>query len=79
MQYVVYAIAGLYIVLAVALFFAYLRTRHSGSLMMGLTYASTAGSALLLMHWGPLLIGFIIVWVLRLMGLDPSTANGRDR
>jgi uncharacterized membrane protein len=79
MHIVIYVIAGLYILLALALFFAYYRTRHPGTFMMGIAYASTAGSALVLMHWGPLLIGFVIVWVLRLMGLDPSTDIGRDR
>jgi hypothetical protein len=79
MRIVIYVVAGIYILLALALFFTYRRSRHPGVLMMGITYGSTAGSALVLMHWAPLLIGFVIVWVLRLMGLDPGTETGRER
>jgi uncharacterized membrane protein len=79
MPIVIYIIAALYLLLAAALLFTYYRTRHPGPLMMALTYGSTAGSALLLMHWAPLLLGFVVVWILRLMGLDPGSHIGRER
>jgi hypothetical protein len=79
MQIVIYIVAALYLLLAAALLFTYYRTRHPGPLMMALTYGSTAGSALLLMHWAPLLLGFIIAWVLRLMGLEAGSDIGGER
>jgi hypothetical protein len=68
---VIYIVSGVFLVLAIALMFAWYRTRHRGLALMAATYGAAAGLALLHMHWWPLAAGFALAWVLRLMGLDP--------
>ena len=46
---------------------------------MGLTYGASAGVAIVLTHWWPLVAGFVLVWLLRLAGLDPDTQRGSPR
>jgi hypothetical protein len=76
MTYVIYLVSGIFILLAAALVFAYYRMRHAGLLLMASTYASAAVLALMLMHWWPLVAGFVLAWVLRLMGMDPRPDSG---
>jgi uncharacterized membrane protein len=73
MDIVIYILGGLFALLALALTVAYFRTRHHGLLLMAAAYGTTASLALYKMHWWPLLAGFLLVWVFRLMGLDPDT------
>jgi hypothetical protein len=72
---VIYIVAALFILLAVGLLFAYLRERQPGTLLMGVTYGTSAGVALALMKWWPLVVGFVLAWVVKLMGLDPPPRN----
>lgn len=76
MAIVIYIISGLFVLISLALFFAYNRTRHYGLMLMGITYAGSATLALLLMHWWPLVAGFVLVWVLRRLGLEPGREGG---
>ena len=76
MDLVIYIVSGLFIVLTLALLFAYYRTRQPGLVLIGSTYGSAAVLALMFMEWWPLVAGFALAWVLRLMGLDPGP--GRD-
>lgn len=71
MNIVIYVFSGLFIVLTIALAYAYWRTRQPGLVLIATTYGSAAALALLLMEGWPLLAGFLLAWVLRLMGLDP--------
>jgi len=73
---VIYILSGLFILLALALLFAFYRSRHPGTLLMGAAYGAAAALALLLMHWWPLVLGFVSAWALRLMGLDPGQSQG---
>ena len=73
MNIIIYIFSASFILMALALLFAYHRTKHYGLFLMGLTYVASAGLALVLMHWWPLVAGFILVWLLRLIGLDPDT------
>jgi hypothetical protein len=73
MNIIIYVFSGSFILMMLALFFAYRRTGHYGMFLMGLTYGASAGLALMLMHWWPLVAGFILAWVLKLLGLDPGT------
>ena len=59
MSIVIYVFSGLYIVLTLALLFAYWQTRQPGLVLIATTYGSAAA------------LGFALAWVLRLMGLDP--------
>ena len=72
MVYVIYFFAGVFILLAAGMFFAYYRTRHFGLFIMGTTYAASGLLALALPHWWPLVTGFVLVWVLRMLGLEPQ-------
>jgi len=68
---VIYIISGLFILLAIGLIFAYYRTKHYGLMVMAFAYGAGAGLALTIMHWWPLAAGFVLVWLLRFLGLDP--------
>jgi len=70
---IIYVVAGLFFLISMALFFAHGRTRHPGLLLMGITYGGSAVLAILLMHWWPLVVGFVLVWVLRMLGLEPGS------
>lgn len=78
MHIVVYIVAALFIALAVGLLFSYYRQRHPGTLLMGLVYGTSAGVALALMKWWPLLAGFILAWAIKIMGLEPGPRNGPE-
>jgi hypothetical protein len=69
---VVYIVGGLFLALAFALCFAYYRTRHSGLLLMAGAYGLSGALAIGHVHWWPLVVGFIVVWVFRFMGYEPE-------
>jgi len=72
MNLVIYIVSGLFIVLTLALLFAYYRTRQPGLVLIATTYGSAAALSLMFMEWWPLAAGFALAWVLRLMGMDPG-------
>ena len=72
MELIIYIFAASFIFMAAALMLIYRRTRHFGVCVLGLTYAVSAILAVVLTHWWPLATGFVLVWVLRLLGLDPD-------
>ena len=75
MAITIYIISGLFILLCVALIFGYRRTQHGGLLLMSLIYGVSAALALWKMHWWPLAAGFALVWVMRLLGMEPPMAK----
>jgi len=85
MNLVIYFFAASFVFMAIALMITYRRTRHYGVFLLALTYAASAALAVVLMHWWPLVAGFLLVWLLRLLGLDPdvrkddaaNTLNGK--
>ena len=72
MDIVIYVISGLFILLSLALLFAYYRTRQPGLVLLSSAYGTTGILALMLMHWWPLAAGFVLAWVLRLLGIEPG-------
>ncbi|MBI4189172.1 MAG: hypothetical protein HY525_01390 [Betaproteobacteria bacterium] len=72
MEIIIYFFAASFIFMALALMLTYRRTRHYGVFLLGLTYGAAAAMAIVLTHWWPLVVGFVLVWVLRLVGLDPD-------
>ena len=72
MNLLIYIFSASFILMSIGMLFAYRRTLHYGLFLMGLTYGASAGLALVLMHWWPLMAGFILVWILKLIGLDPD-------
>ena len=74
MQIVIYCFAAGFIFMAVALMYAYHRSRQYGLFLIGLTYASAGILAIVAIDWWPLPAGFALAWVLRMLGLDPDPA-----
>lgn len=76
MEVVIYVIAAVFVLLAAALVFTWWRNRHSGALLLAMTYLVAAGLAVLMNEWWPLVLGFLSAWALRLMGMDPGLTQG---
>lgn len=72
MIFLIYGFAGLFIVLSCAMLYAFYRSRNFGLFIMGVTYGASGLLALALPHWWPLVAGFVLVWFLKLLGLEPS-------
>ena len=72
MIYVIYFFAGAFVLIAAFMLFAYYRSRHYGLFIMATTYAASGLLALSVSHGWPLVTGFVLVWLLRLMGLEPK-------
>ena len=79
MEIIIYFFAASFIFMALALMITYKRTRHYGVFLLGLTYGAAAVVAIVLTHWWPLVAGFVLVWLLRLFGLDPDTQRDGPR
>ena len=82
MIYVIYVVAGLFIALAFAMLYVFYRSSHFGMFVIGLTYGCSGLLAMLLGHWWPLLAGFILIWLLKLLGLeigDESKGGGPNQ
>jgi len=77
MIYVTYIVAGLFLALAFAMLYVYFRSSHFGMFVMGLTYGCSGLLAILLGHWWPLLAGFVLVWILKWLGLEPGNETER--
>ena len=71
MIYVTYVVAGAFIALSFAMLYVYYRSSHVGMFIMGLIYGCSGLIAILLGEWWPLVTGFVLVWVLKLLGLEP--------
>lgn len=50
----------------------YRRSKQIGLLLSSISSIAFAILALVLVHWWPLVAGFTLNWVLRLLGLDPA-------
>ena len=72
MIYVLYFFAAGFILIGAVMLFAVYRTRHFGLLLMAITYACSGLLALGIAQWWPLLTGFVLAWVLRMLGLEPK-------
>lgn len=81
MSIVVYVIGSLFLALSAAMLYVAWRSRLFGILLMGITYGVSGALAILLVHWWPLAAGFALVWVLKLIGLEPrvETREGSGR
>ena len=72
MQFLVYALAVISIVLGLGGLRTYQDTKHIGILLGSLIYIASGVLAISLAQWWPLLLGFAATWGLRLLGLDPT-------
>ncbi len=73
MEIIIYFFAASFVFMGAALMLTYKRNKHYGVILLGLTYGTAAVMAVVLTHWWPLVAGFVLVWLLRLFGLDPDT------
>lgn len=73
MIYVIYGLAGLFIAFSIAMVFVFARGRHFGILLLGITYGIAGLLAVVLAHWWPLVAGFALAWLLRLLGLEAAS------
>jgi hypothetical protein len=71
MQYVICALAGIWIFLALGGLQYYRDTKHVGVLLAAIISIVSGLLAMWLVAWWPLLAGFAANWGLRLLGLDP--------
>jgi hypothetical protein len=78
MIYVIYAFAGIFVALGGAMFYVFYRERHFGMFLMGLTYTISGLMGFAVAHWWPLIAGFVLVWMLRMLGLEmgPNEVGG---
>ena len=72
MIYVIYAFAAVFLLLCVTMIYVYFRERHVGMFLMGVTYGTAGLLAITQSHWWPLVVGFVLAWLLRMLGLEPS-------
>jgi hypothetical protein len=78
MIYVIYFFAAGFLLIAGFMYFAYFRSRHFGLLLMATTYAVSGLLAYSLRHWWPLVLGFVLAWALRMLGLEPKIENPEE-
>lgn len=70
MVYVIYVFAVIFILLGAAMFYVFYRERHFGMFLMGMTYSMSGLLAMALPHWWPLVAGFVMAWMLKMLGLE---------
>jgi len=72
MIYLIYLFGGFFIVLCLLMLYVFYRGKHFGTFLMGICYGLSGLLAITLPHWWPLVVGFVMVWLLRLMGMEPT-------
>jgi hypothetical protein len=70
MQIIIHFFAAFFAFMAVVLLFTYFHTRDASVFVIGATYGVSAGLTVALTHWWPLITGFTLIWILRLLWLD---------
>lgn len=78
MIYVIFVLGGLFVVLSSVMLYVSYRERHAGMFIMGITYGASGLLAITLPHWWPIVTGFILVWLLRFIGLEPRVEPKAD-
>jgi hypothetical protein len=72
MIYVTYTFGGLFLFLCAGMLFVYFREKHIGLFLMGVAYGTAGLLAINMGEWWPLVVGFVLVWMLRFLGLEPA-------
>jgi hypothetical protein len=70
MIYVIYVFAAFFIVLGAMMFYVFYRERHFGVFLMAMTYTMSGLLAIVLPHWWPIVAGFVMAWMLKVLGLE---------
>ena len=67
-----YFFASLFIVMGFMMLFAYHRTRRYELVMLSFVYSGSGLAAGYSMQWWPLIVGFVVAWLLKFAGYDPD-------
>ena len=78
MAIVIYVLAAISIVLAVGGLSAYAQSKQVGLLLSSLISIAFSVLAIVLVQWWPLVVGFVLNWALKLLGLDPSAGGKKE-
>ena len=77
MTYVIYALVILFLLMGGGLLMAGIGSRKLGVLVASVAFLSAAYFSYQYVAFWPLIVGFVAVWALRLLGLDPGwKSNG---
>ena len=72
MPFVTYILAGISIVLAIGGLSAYSKTKRIGLLLSSIISIGFSITAIILVHWWPLIVGFAINLALKFLGSNPG-------
>ena len=72
MSAIIYVLAGISIVLAIGGLSAYAKTKSIGLLLSSIISISFSITAIILVHWWPLIVGFAINLALKFLGSNPG-------
>ncbi|MGB5035371.1 MAG: hypothetical protein WBQ66_02130 [Blastocatellia bacterium] len=72
MTLLLYLVAGICMTLGFGGLVAFATSRHIGVLLGALVFIGSGVAAIVLVAWWPFLVGFVVVWALRFLGLDPE-------
>ena len=75
MKIVFYIINGIFVVMGLGALSSYAASKHIGLLLAGIVFLAAATASACLDSWWPLLIGFVVLWILRLVGFDPGAGR----
>ena len=63
---------GLFALMSLGLFFGFTGSKQIGLILAAISFGGAAYASFALGAWWPLLVGFALAWVLRLLGFDPN-------
>ena len=75
MKIVLYIVNGMFVVVGLGVLSSYAASRRIGELLAGIIFLASATASASLLSWWPLLIGFVALWFLRFVGLDPGAGR----
>lgn len=67
-----YFFASVFIVLGFMMLFAFRRSRRWELVLMSFVYSSSGIIAAYSLRWWPLIVGFVVAWLLKIAGYDPD-------
>lgn len=77
MDIVIYVLGYLSFTLAIGGLYVYTRSKNISLLLSSMVSIVFSLLAINLVQWWPLVVGFAVLWSLRLLGLDPGASKQR--
>lgn len=72
MRILLFIVAGIFALFGLGTFMSFIQSRNIGLLLAAIVFGTAAGAAIGFVSWWSLLAGFILSWIPRLSGADPS-------